>query len=50
MGEIEIKLMYVQIRCVSFLCAFEKMTTKQSVKQQLILHWPGRRKEEQLIE
>lgn len=41
-GETGIKLMHVQIRCVSSLCALEKTTAKQSVKQQLILYWPGK--------
>lgn len=50
MGETEIKLMRVQIRCVSFLCAFEKTATKQCVKSQLILYWLGKREGEQFIE
>ena len=50
MGETEIKLMCVQIRWVSFFHDFEKMATKQSVKQQLILYWPGKREEKQFIE
>lgn len=50
MGEARIKLTHVQIRCISSLCALEKTTAKQSVKQQLISYWPGKVGEERFIE